>query len=52
VLVIGDSLNSDIQGGNNFGVATCWYNPHRSVNRSGHEPSFEISALTELLDII
>jgi len=25
VLIVGDSLNSDIQGGINFGIDTCWY---------------------------
>jgi len=28
-LVVGDSLSSDIQGGRNAGLATCWYNPQR-----------------------
>jgi len=28
-LVVGDSLSSDIQGGRNAGIATCWYNPQR-----------------------
>ncbi|NND76057.1 MAG: noncanonical pyrimidine nucleotidase, YjjG family [Ilumatobacter sp.] len=27
VLVVGDSLTSDIAGGANAGAATCWYNP-------------------------
>lgn len=27
VLIIGDSLTSDIKGGNNAGIKTCWYNP-------------------------
>jgi 2-haloacid dehalogenase len=27
VLVVGDSLSSDIAGGANAGCATCWYNP-------------------------
>jgi putative hydrolase of the HAD superfamily len=27
VLIIGDSLTSDIQGGRDFGIDTCWYNP-------------------------
>ena len=26
-LIVGDSLSSDIQGGINFGIDTCWYNP-------------------------
>lgn len=27
VLMIGDSLSADIQGGINYGLETCWYNP-------------------------
>ena len=27
VLIVGDSLTSDIKGGNNAGIQTCWYNP-------------------------
>jgi 2-haloacid dehalogenase len=27
VLMIGDSLSADIQGGINYGLDTCWYNP-------------------------
>lgn len=27
VLIIGDSLSSDMQGGLNYGIDTCWYNP-------------------------
>lgn len=26
-LIIGDSLSSDIQGGINYGIDTCWFNP-------------------------
>jgi 2-haloacid dehalogenase len=51
VLMVGDSLPSDIRGGHNAGLATCWYNPH------GRQPSadqaetitHEISDLAELL---
>ena len=27
VLIIGDSLTSDMQGGINYGIDTCWFNP-------------------------
>ncbi|MCK5584578.1 YjjG family noncanonical pyrimidine nucleotidase, partial [Candidatus Bipolaricaulota bacterium] len=27
VLIIGDSLSSDIQGGADYGIDTCWFNP-------------------------
>ena len=26
-IIVGDSLTSDMQGGVNFGIDTCWYNP-------------------------
>ena len=26
-LIVGDSLSSDMQGGNNAQISTCWYNP-------------------------
>ena len=50
VLVIGDSLNSDIKGGNNYGLDTCWLNfeekrPDKII------PTFEINALEELIEV-
>ena len=27
-VIVGDSLSSDIKGGSNYGIATCWYNPN------------------------
>lgn len=42
VLMIGDSLSSDILGGNNFGIDTCWFNPHRKENTSMARPTYEI----------
>ena len=34
-LIIGDSLTSDIQGGINAGIDTCWYNPKRKPAPDG-----------------
>lgn len=48
VLIIGDSLNSDIKGGNNYGIDTCWYNPRKKENLSKIKPSFEINSLGAL----
>ena len=50
VLIVGDSLTSDIQGGINFGIDTCWYNPNRIINKSKILPIYEIYSLTELID--
>ncbi|MGN1083918.1 MAG: YjjG family noncanonical pyrimidine nucleotidase [Lachnospiraceae bacterium] len=50
-VIIGDSLTSDILGGNNAGIATCWYNPHRKENTLGVSVTKEIHTLTELLEM-
>lgn len=52
VLMVGDSLTSDIQGGINFGIDTCWYNPSGAPNLSGITPTYEISNLMELKDTL
>lgn len=52
VLMVGDSLTSDIQGGLNAGVDTCWFNPARRENQTPIVPTYEISRLEELLEII
>jgi len=52
VLIVGDSLTSDIQGGINFGIDTCWFNPTMNSNSIGIEPTYIISNLMELKDIL
>lgn len=47
-LVIGDSLTSDIAGGNNAGVDTCWFNPHGMINDRGVHVTYEIRSLEEI----
>ena len=45
-IILGDSITSDMQGGINAGMHTCWYNPHRRDNH-GIIPEFEIADLAE-----
>jgi len=52
VLMIGDSLTSDIQGGNNFGIDTCWFNPHGKENVTTITPTYEIRDYVELVKIV
>ncbi len=49
VLIIGDSLTSDIRGGANYGIDTCWYNPAGQLNPNGLTPTYEIRHLHEML---
>ena len=51
-LMIGDKLSSDILGGVNFGIDTCWYNPLVNPNNTGIKPRYEIKSLSELEQII
>lgn len=52
VLLVGDSLSSDIKGGINAGIDTCWYNPHGKGSPSDMKITYEIRDLWELLDIL
>ena len=52
VLMIGDSLTSDIQGGINAGIDTCWFNPKHYINRTLSKPTFEIEDLRQLVEIV
>ncbi len=52
VLIIGDSLTSDIQGGLDYGIDTCWYNPTGEVQPEGVKITYEIKRLHELLEVV
>jgi len=51
VLMVGDNLGSDILGGANYGIDTCWYNPEGTPNGHGVEPTYEIRELQEILEL-
>lgn len=48
MLVIGDSLTSDIRGGNNAGIDTLWFNPHGLENTAGVHVDYEAGSLEEI----
>ncbi|OXM87736.1 YjjG family noncanonical pyrimidine nucleotidase [Paenibacillus rigui] len=52
VLMVGDSLTSDIRGGINYGIDTCWFNPKDKRNISEIQPTYEIAQLSELKAIL
>ncbi|MGE7623015.1 YjjG family noncanonical pyrimidine nucleotidase [Viridibacillus sp. NPDC096237] len=47
-LIIGDSLSSDIKGGQLAGIDTCWFNPHMKPNNTEIMPTYQIQKLEEL----
>ncbi|WP_068786142.1 YjjG family noncanonical pyrimidine nucleotidase [Paenibacillus phocaensis] len=48
VLIVGDSLTSDMKGGINYGIDTCWFNPFHRPNTLGYQPTYEIRRLEEV----
>ena len=52
VLMVGDGLSSDIQGGANAGLDTCWYNPNHAENPGKVVPTYEITDLKELYPLV
>lgn len=47
-MMVGDSLTSDIRGGINAGIKTCWVNPAHAPGRADIRPDYEIEALSQL----
>lgn len=52
ILMIGDSLVSDIAGARNAGIDSVWYNPYGLENETDIEADYEIKELHELADIL
>lgn len=52
ILIVGDSLSSDMRGGNNAGIDTCWYNPKNMFNETAVEIKYMIWDLKEVLLIV
>jgi len=52
ILIIGDSLTSDIAGGNLSGIDTCWFNPERRDNEGKFHPTFIIEKLLDLIQLL
>ena len=47
-LMVGDSLTSDIKGGKNAGLRTCWINPNHLPAKPDIQPDYEIEGLYQL----
>ena len=51
-MIVGDSISSDIRGGKNAGILTCWVNPKGKTAAPEDAPDFEIRSITELEDLL
>jgi len=52
IMIVGDSLTSDILGGMNAGIRTCWYNPEGKPLPDTYKVDYIISDLHELTDLL
>ena len=52
MIIIGDSLTSDILGGINAGIHTCWFNPHGKQGRADIVPEHIVKNLDEIPDLL
>lgn len=52
VLIVGDSLSSDIPGGRNAGIHTCWYRNNGQENHTDIQPDYTINSLKEVYKIV
>ncbi|WP_071120890.1 YjjG family noncanonical pyrimidine nucleotidase [Romboutsia timonensis] len=52
VLMVGDSLSSDIKGGLNASIDTCWCNLSNKINNTDIVPKYEINNLLDLENIL
>lgn len=48
VMMIGDNLGSDVQGGINYGIDTIWFNPNR--HKVKHQATYEVRDLLEFIN--
>ena len=51
-VVVGDSLSSDILGGNRAGIDTVWYNPHNTERKGPAQPTYTVMSFAEIERII
>ena len=51
VLMVGDNPDSDILGGINSGLHTCWFNRENKEEPKGIKPHYQVSSLRELEEL-
>ncbi len=52
ILVVGDSLNSDVKGAIDFDVDVCWHNLRSKDNNTELKPTYEVGNLTGVLELL
>ena len=52
ILIVGDSLTSDMKGGNTAKIKCCWYNPDSKINNTDSVIDYEIKRISELIELL
>ena len=52
ILIVGDSMTSDILGGIQAGIRTCWYNPKGKTHTYDYHADYEIAFLLQLYEVL
>ncbi|MDS0527653.1 YjjG family noncanonical pyrimidine nucleotidase [Clostridium sp. SHJSY1] len=52
ILIVGDTLHSDIKGGIDYNIETCWFNPNKLENKTELSPTYEVSDFKELRNLL
>lgn len=52
IMIVGDSCTSDILGGINANIITCWYNPNKEPPINGLRADYEIADLHEVFSLL
>lgn len=52
ILIVGDSMTSDILGGIQAGIRTCWYNPEERPCGCAYRADYEISVLQQIYEVL
>ena len=52
ILMLGDSLTSDMKGGINAELDTCWFNPHNKENHLNLPLTYTVKTYDEILKIL
>ena len=51
-VIVGDRLEADILGACNFGISSCWFNPHQIAAVPEIKPTYEVCHLSEIKNIL
>lgn len=52
ILIVGDSMTSDILGGIQAGIRTCWYNPGEQSHSYDYSADYEIAVLPQICEVL